>query len=102
MLSGILEALQQEKIIPRSPSPEVIIGPLNLRSVNALNNDMSPEERLAKLQREMEVVEAEVKSRKKQGEQSAGTKEGFRWSPKQWKSVQNESKTRQNSSCRLY
>jgi hypothetical protein len=48
-LLGLAEALQQELIIPRSPSPDLVIGPLNLRKENNANAPLSKEERLAQL-----------------------------------------------------
>jgi hypothetical protein len=43
------EALQQELIIPRSPSPEVVMGPLNPRSQSTVNVALSKKQRLANL-----------------------------------------------------
>ena len=44
------EALQQEMIIPRSPTPDVVMSPLNSRSDNYDNTQsLSRDERLAKL-----------------------------------------------------
>jgi hypothetical protein len=48
-LLGLAEALQQELLIPRSPSPDLVIGPLNLRNENNANASLSKEERLAQL-----------------------------------------------------
>lgn len=71
------EALQQELIIPRSPSPDMVIGPLNPRSTNASNNDLSSEERLAQLQREIDLIKAEVKIKEENAESSErGQKRG--------------------------
>jgi hypothetical protein len=47
LTGSLTEALRQEHIIPRSPSPEVALSPVNPRSAN--NGQLSREERLARL-----------------------------------------------------
>lgn len=81
------EALQQEMIIPRSPSPDVVISPLNSRSYNNDNTQsLSRDERLAKLkvrmtpsyqawsliheQREIDLIKSEVKAEDGENPQS--------------------------------
>ncbi|KAF4618971.1 hypothetical protein G7Y89_g14876 [Cudoniella acicularis] len=59
------EALQQELIIPRSPSPDMVM--LNLRDSNKGANRLSNRERLAQLKREMEQIKSEVKEEEQEG-----------------------------------
>ncbi|KAE9368568.1 hypothetical protein N431DRAFT_415093 [Stipitochalara longipes BDJ] len=53
------EALKQELIIPRSPSPGFVMGPLNPRNQSTANAAISKEQRLARLKREIEEIKSE-------------------------------------------
>lgn len=48
-LISITAALQQELIIPRSPSPDLVMSPVNSRNANDTNNSQSRDERIANL-----------------------------------------------------
>ncbi|RDL33263.1 uncharacterized protein BP5553_08702 [Venustampulla echinocandica] len=61
------EALQQELIIARSPSPEAVASPINARDPNVASGRVSAQERLIQLKREIEQIKSEVKDEEEDG-----------------------------------